>query len=117
MRLVVVAVLMAIGTPAAAQFTSHPTAPDPAPPRFSTGAGPSYGPSPDVYRQIDRERHAGTLSRSEAHKLRRAAALNDEIASRLGSDGYSESEQQEIDFRNAALRSRAAAAGTRSPKR
>jgi hypothetical protein len=116
MRLVLVAVLLTIGTPAVAQFTSHPTAPEPAPPRFSTSRSPSYGPSPDVYRQIDRERRAGTLSRGEAHKLRRAAALNDEIASRFGSDGFSDSEQQEIDFRNAALRSQAAAVATQPPK-
>lgn len=99
MRIVAFAILGAavIGSPAAAQSWTGITTESPAtaPPRGT-----------DVYRQTDRidrsiraGRKSGQLTRAEAHRLRRQAALIDAMADRYAADGISAGEAGELDTR------------------
>lgn len=70
----------------------------------SHAAAPSHGT--DVYRQADRidrsiraGRKSGQLTRAEAHRLRRQAALIDAMADRYAADGISAGEAGELDTR------------------
>lgn len=72
-------------------------------------APPSQGI--DIHRQTDRiersirsGRKKGQLTRAEAHRLRRQAALIDSMGDRYAADGVSAGEASELDARAALLR-------------
>lgn len=87
----------AIGGPAAAQSWTGINA------ESHAAAAPR---GTDVYRQTDRidrsiraGRKSGQLTRAEAHRLRRQAALIDAMADRYTADGISAGEAGELDMR------------------
>jgi hypothetical protein len=86
----------AIGSPAAAQSWTG----------INTESHAAAPHGTDVYRQTDRidrsiraGRKSGQLTRAEAHRLRRQAALIDAMADRYAADGISVGEAGELDTR------------------
>lgn len=100
----------ALTSPVTAQIVArHPSSADAFRPnpltidRRATGPG-IRGDMRDVRNRIDDARDAGTISRAEARQLRRETWAIDDLATRFGQDGLSDSEQRELETRTLYLR-------------
>lgn len=121
-RTVLILVLAALTTPAAAQLT-RPGPPAPQP-RLPTVRSDQRLPNletwrdvGEVRRQVERGRDAGTLTKREGRRYRREADQIGTLAERYGSDGVSDAEAAELRLRAGVLRDQVNRDRLRGPQR